>query len=91
MLRVENMEELERNGVVVCLTATPEKIYERIKHNTDRPLLAGKNPLPKIVELLKSREHYYKRCHITIDTTHLPVEEVVSLLLTEPLIASKIK
>ena len=60
VLKAENMDELEKNGRVVCLTASPEKILQRTKGST-RPLLAVKDPLSKIKELLESREQYYKR------------------------------
>jgi len=37
-------QRLQENGVTICLTAHPESIYDRIKHETHRPLLQGWTP-----------------------------------------------
>ena len=55
VLRTSNMEMLKRNGVVFCLTATPEEIWQRVRHQTHRPLLQTPNPLAKIRQLLTER------------------------------------
>lgn len=83
--RKENMDELEKNGLVICLTASPEVILERTKKNIDRPLLQVKNPLSRIRELLAERRKYYQRCTITIDTTNILPAQVVELILKNPI------
>ena len=87
VLRPENMDELEKKGVIVCLTASPEKILERTKGNA-RPLLAVKDPLSKIKELLKAREQYYKRCSLTIDTSNLSPEQAAEMIIKSKIWAS---
>ncbi|MFA5857491.1 MAG: shikimate kinase [Elusimicrobiota bacterium] len=77
VLRAENMYNLEYNGVVVCLTARAEVIYNRIKNDTARPLLQKPDPLAEITRLLSARESYYKRCRTMVDTSELTVKEVV--------------
>jgi shikimate kinase len=89
VLKPENMDALEKNGFVVCLTATPETIYERTKHTKDRPLLNVPDPIAKIKDLLEKRATFYKRCHLTIDTTHLSIEEVVEEILNNERFKSK--
>lgn len=69
VLRSENMNALEQNGKIVCLTAEPETIYNRIKGDITRPLLKVADPLARIKELLKLRESYYQRCHHSVDTS----------------------
>ena len=59
VLREANMTELKRNGVVFCLTATPEEIYRRVGHQTHRPLLQAPDPLTKIQSMLTERHPYY--------------------------------
>jgi len=76
VLRAENMDALESTGVVVCLRAKPETIFERIKTDTDRPLLKVTDPLSKIKELLNSREQHYTRCSFSIDTDKLSASEI---------------
>ena len=40
-LNEENVEEMRRTGKIICLTATPDVIYERVKDSRERPLLNG--------------------------------------------------
>ncbi len=41
VLNPANIEALQRGGVVICLTATPETVLERVKRGKHRPLLRG--------------------------------------------------
>ena len=34
VLKEANMVELKRNGIVFCLTATAEEIYQRVRHQS---------------------------------------------------------
>jgi len=68
VMKDENMEALRRNGIVICLMASPETILLRISNNSDRPLLQGENPLRKIEELLHIRQPFYDKADIIIDT-----------------------
>ncbi|BCB97140.1 shikimate kinase [Dissulfurispira thermophila] len=68
VLRQENMDNLRKNGVIICLTASPETIFNRTSNNNDRPLLQVENPLQKIRELLEFRKPYYEKADIMIDT-----------------------
>jgi shikimate kinase len=71
-LRENNMRELERNGIVVLLTASPETILERVKAAIGaRPLLKGKDPLVAVNELLREREEAYGRCRHVVATDGL--------------------
>ena len=90
VLRKENMDELMKKGVVVCLTATPQKILERTKTNKSRPLLNVKDPVARIQELLDSRKEYYSRSHLIVDTTDLTPDQSADKILAFPLIADKI-
>jgi shikimate kinase len=68
VLKQENMDVLRRNGVIVCLMATPETVLKRTSNNTDRPLLQVEDPLKKIKELLNFRKPFYEKADIMIDT-----------------------
>lgn len=77
----ENVRELKKNGVIVCLRSTPEKIFERIKHDSHRPLLNVSNPKEKIRELLEKREHFYAQADYSLDTTRLSVDEAADKII----------
>lgn len=68
VLKQENMDAVRKNGVIVCLTATPETILERTRSNKERPLLYVENPLERIKELLHFRTPFYEKADIMIDT-----------------------
>jgi len=81
VIRAENVDNLRRGGPVVCLSATPEEIYERVRHSTHRPLLKVDDPLGRIRELLDLRRKFYSRADLEVETGGLGPEEVVELIL----------
>lgn len=80
VIRDANREAFKKSGFVVCLTASPEKIYERIKAETHRPLLQTSDPRAKIKELLDSRAKLYAQADVTIDTSDLSVDDVIKMI-----------
>lgn len=68
VLKEENISALRQNGIIVCLTASPETILKRTINNSDRPLLQVNNPLEKIKELLERRRPYYEKADVIINT-----------------------
>jgi len=82
VLNRENISNLRKNGVIICLWASAEMIRERTKKETHRPLLEGVNRERRIKELLDSRKPFYKKsADYIIDTSHLSVKEVVEKIL----------
>jgi shikimate kinase len=77
VIRDENRAAFKKAGLVVCLTARPEVIFERIKHETHRPLLQTPDPLAKIRELLAGREKFYHQADLIIDTSEKSVDDAV--------------
>lgn len=77
----ENVKRLKAHGVVICLRARPEVIYERTKGLLHRPLLNTPNPVENIRVLLDQREQYYNRADYTIDTSELSPDEVVERII----------
>ncbi|MDO4769253.1 MAG: shikimate kinase [Brachymonas sp.] len=60
VLRAENRQLLRSGGAVFYLHASPEAIYRRLKHDTQRPLLQVPDPLAKIRSLFEERELLYR-------------------------------
>lgn len=73
-----NREAFKKAGLVVCLSARPEVIFDRIKHETHRPLLQTPDPLAKIKEMLDSRARFYAQADLTIDTSEKSVDQIIS-------------
>ena len=78
VIRDMNRASMKKAGLVVCLTARPETIYGRIKHETHRPLLQTPDPKAKIKELLDSREKFYAQADVIIDTSEKSVDDVIT-------------
>ena len=75
VLKQENIDSLRSKGVIVCLTASAETIFDRTKRSNDRPLLKVDNPIGRIKELLASRQPCYQKADIAVGTEgKTPVE-----------------
>jgi shikimate kinase len=78
----QNRSRLRATGPVICLTARPRTILDRLGHRIEsRPLLSGSsNPHERIRSLLSQRAKTYAQADITCDTSDLTVEEVIDRL-----------
>jgi shikimate kinase len=63
-----HIASLKQHALVVCLWASPEKIWERVRGQSHRPLLKEADPLAKIRELLAAREPFYKQADVLLST-----------------------
>ncbi len=72
-----NMASLKTHALVVCLWASPEAIYERVRAHAHRPLLFNEpDPLAKIRDLLAVREPYYRQADVLVNTEMRSLREV---------------
>ncbi|HYG36567.1 MAG TPA: shikimate kinase [Clostridia bacterium] len=76
-----NLESLKTHALVVCLWASPEAIYERVKDHSHRPLLDEPDPLAKIRHLLSIREPYYRQADVLVSTEMRSVREVATQVI----------
>jgi len=76
-----NLKSLKSHALVVCLWASPEKVWERVRNQTHRPLLHDPDPLAKIRELLAARESAYRQADVLINTEMRSVREVAQQVL----------
>lgn len=61
ILRQENVTNMKKNGRIIYLSATPETIYERVRHSTNRPLLNGNMNVEHISSLMEKRLPLYEK------------------------------
>ncbi len=79
VLSDENRRMMAESGLVVCLEARPETIFARMQQpegdgESERPLLAGPDPLGRIRHLKSLRQPLYALADVTIHTDDLSVE-----------------
>lgn len=83
VLNDENVKALRKNGVLICLTASPEVIQERVSKRGGRPLLYKDKSIEKITQMLEERKEFYAQADFAVDTTNLSQEETVEEILAQ--------
>ena len=79
----ELLASLKQHALVVCLWASPETIWERVRHQTHRPLLQESDPQAKIRQLLAAREACYKQADVLLSTDVRSLKEVAAQLVSQ--------
>jgi len=79
----ENLVSLKTHALVVCLWASPEKIWERVRNQSHRPLLHDPNPQQKIRELLELRAPFYRQADVLINTDLRSAREVAQQVVLQ--------
>ncbi|MHC5225828.1 shikimate kinase [Ignatzschineria sp. LJL83] len=60
VLREENRIALAKNGIVIYLNVPPASLYERVRFDTQRPLLKNDNPQAVLEKLFDVRDPLYR-------------------------------
>jgi shikimate kinase len=84
-----NLDLLKSTSLVVCLWSSPEKIWERVHHQSHRPLLHDPDPQKKIKELLAAREHFYKQADVLVNTDIRALREVAAQVILQFKLATR--
>jgi shikimate kinase len=84
VLREANRRALHDRTTVIYLRSTPEELFRRLRHDTQRPLLQVKDPLRKLRDLHHERDPLYRRCaHFVIETGRPSVPTLVNMILMQ--------
>lgn len=84
VLRPANREALRQGCAVVYLRSSPEEIFRRVRHDTQRPLLQVADPLKRLRELYRERDPLYREtARFTLDTGRPSVPTLVNMLLMQ--------
>jgi len=86
-----NLAALKTHALVVCLWASQEKIWERVRNQSHRPLLHDPDPQRKIRELLKLREPAYRQADVLINTDQRSAREVALQIVLQFKLANRPK
>lgn len=84
VLREANRQALRQRSTVLYLRSTPEELFRRLRHDTQRPLLQVKDPLQKLRELYVQRDPLYRStAHYTIEVGRPSVATLVNMVLMQ--------
>lgn len=87
-----NVKNLNKNGIIINLYASPEHIFKRLYEYDTRPLIKQMlNPLEGIKKLLAQRQKAYEQCAFAINTDNLTPEQVVEKILEHKLVKDILK
>ena len=87
----ENLAALKTYALVVCLWASPEKIWERVRHQSHRPLLLDADPQKKIRDLLEIRDPFYRQADVLVNTDQRSAREVAQQITLQFKLAAREK
>lgn len=76
-----NLASLKSHALIICLWASAEKIWERVRHQSHRPLLNDPEPQEKIRSLLAAREPFYRQADVLLNTELRSAREVAQQVL----------
>ena len=74
------MDRLLQLGTVVWLAADFEAAYARANRVGGRPMLAGRSA-GEAAAMYRTRQEFYRRAHLALDTTQLTVDAVVGRIV----------
>ena len=81
VLNERNRRLMRHRGWVIYLRASPETLWQRLQHTTDRPLLRTESPYETLQAIAQQREPLYKEADWIIDTDALCPEEVADAIV----------
>jgi len=84
VLRDANRRALREGGKVIYLRSSPEELYRRLRHDTQRPLLQVEDPLARLRSMHGERDPLYREtAHFQIETGRPSVPTLVNMVLMQ--------
>lgn len=84
VLRPSNRDALHSRTHVFYLRSTPEELFRRLRHDTQRPLLQVADPQRRLRELFKERDPLYRRvAHFVVETARPSVPALLGMVLMQ--------
>lgn len=81
VLSENNRKLLKSRGMVIYLRGNPEQLYERTRHDKNRPLLQTEDPLAKLKTLFLQRDPLYLEvADLVVDTGRQSVSSLTRQL-----------
>lgn len=84
VLRPANRARLREGSTVVYLRSSPDELFRRLRHDTQRPLLQVADPMAKLRELYEQRHPLYEQtAHYAVDTGRPSVGALVNMIMMQ--------
>ncbi len=84
VLREANRNALRAGGKVIYLRSSPEELYRRLRHDTQRPLLQVADPMARLRTLYAERDPLYREtAHFQIETGRPSVPTLVNMIVMQ--------
>jgi shikimate kinase len=84
VLRPSNRDALHSRTHAFYLRSTPEELFRRLRHDTQRPLLQVADPMKRLRDLFRERDPLYRRvAHFVIETPRPSVPALLGMVLMQ--------
>ena len=84
VLRQANRDALRAGGQVIYLRSSPEELYRRVRHDTQRPLLQVADPMARLRAMHAERDPLYREAaHFQIETGRPSVATLVNMIVMQ--------
>lgn len=81
VLRPQNREVLRAQRRVIYLRSSPEELFRRLRHDSQRPLLQVADPLKRLRDLFRERDPLYQQvAHYTVEVSRPSVATLVNMV-----------
>lgn len=84
VLRPSNRDALHSRTHVFYLRSSPDELFRRLRHDTQRPLLQVDDPQRRLRELFRERDPLYRRAaHFVVETARPSVPALIGMVLMQ--------
>jgi shikimate kinase len=81
VLRPSNRNALHSRCLVFYLRSSPDELFRRLRHDTQRPLLQVQDPLKRLRDLYRDRDPLYRRTsHFVIEAARPSVQALTGMV-----------
>ena len=89
ILREMNRKHLRERSHVIYLKSTPEELFRRLRHDSNRPLLQVADPMSRLRDLFEQRDPLYREVsHFILETGRPSVSTLVNMIVMQLELAS---
>lgn len=84
VLRPSNRNALHSRCHVFYLRSSPDELYRRLRHDTQRPLLQVQDPLKRLRDLYRDRDPLYRRtAHFVVEAARPSVQALTGMVMMQ--------